>query len=159
MNAADVLRYGQATVMRELDKLPVTEWDSTAAAGTWSVKDVVAHLASFQWVLADVLQGLQGGTDTPTLDRLLASEGHFDLTEVTRRRGWTAEMALADYQRACAETERLLAEVSPERLRQPGTIPWYGPEYSVDDLIVYMVYGHAREHAVHFAQAAERRAV
>ena len=24
--------------------------------------------------------------------------------------------------------------------------PWYGPEYSLDDLVVYTMYGHKREH-------------
>jgi hypothetical protein len=32
-------------------------------------------------------------------------------------------------------------------LRAPGTIPWYGAEYALDDLIVYFNYGHKREHA------------
>jgi hypothetical protein len=27
-----------------------------------------------------------------------------------------------------------------------GTIPWYGPECSLDDLVVYQMYGHKREH-------------
>lgn len=158
MNASAILRYGQATVSRELDKIPLADWNRTAAAGDWSVKDVVSHLASFQWILVDVLRELVGSRETPTLDRLLASEGQFDLVEVQRRRSWTADAVWDDYTRACAESQRLVALIAAETLRQVGTIGWYGPEYSVDDLIVYMIYGHAREHAVHLAQAAERGA-
>jgi hypothetical protein len=31
-------------------------------------------------------------------------------------------------------------------LRSTGTIPWYGEQYSIEDLIVYQYYGHKREH-------------
>jgi hypothetical protein len=33
-----------------------------------------------------------------------------------------------------------------DRWREVGTIPWYGPERSLDDLVVYQMYGHKREH-------------
>jgi hypothetical protein len=36
--------------------------------------------------------------------------------------------------------------IAPERWREVGSIPWYGPEYSLDDLVVYQMYGHKREH-------------
>ncbi|MFN8533579.1 MAG: DinB family protein [Dehalococcoidia bacterium] len=156
MNAADVLLYGRRTVTEALAKVPRAEWDAVGAAGEWSVKDVVAHLTSFQWVVADALNELLGSSDTPTLTRMLESDGSFDLAEVAQRRMLSADLIFDEYEQACAETERLVRLAPAEILRQPGTIPWYGREYSVDDLIVYMIYGHAREHAVHFTQAAER---
>jgi hypothetical protein len=36
--------------------------------------------------------------------------------------------------------------ITAERWREVGTIPWYGPQYSLEDLIVYTMYGHKREH-------------
>ena len=36
--------------------------------------------------------------------------------------------------------------IAPEAWREVGTIPWYGPEYALDDLVVYQMYGHKREH-------------
>jgi hypothetical protein len=41
----------------------------------------------------------------------------------------------------------LITQIPPQTLRQPGTIPWYGAEYALDDLLVYMYYGHKREHS------------
>ena len=41
---------------------------------------------------------------------------------------------------------RLAALIAPEVWREVGTIPWYGAEYSLDDLVVYQQYGHKREH-------------
>jgi hypothetical protein len=40
----------------------------------------------------------------------------------------------------------LISEFPAEQLRQPGSLPWYGPAYAIDDLIVYQYYGHKREH-------------
>ena len=44
-----------------------------------------------------------------------------------------------------------LLRVPAATLRQPGTLPWYGAEYAVDDLIVYTAYGHKREHSAQIA--------
>jgi hypothetical protein len=37
-----------------------------------------------------------------------------------------------------------------------GSIPWYGPEYALDDLLVYTMYGHKREHAPQLEAVLER---
>ncbi len=47
---------------------------------------------------------------------------------------------------AQAETVKRIAQIPTEILRQPGTVPWYGMEYSLDDFLVYQYYGHKREH-------------
>ena len=52
------------------------------------------------------------------------------------------------------------AALDPARLREPGSIPWYGEEYALDDLIVYQYYGHKREHSAQieaFRDAATRQ--
>ena len=36
--------------------------------------------------------------------------------------------------------------MAPDLCRLPGTLPWYGNRYSLDDFIVYTFYGHKREH-------------
>lgn len=41
---------------------------------------------------------------------------------------------------------RLATLIPPEVWREVGTIPWYGREYSLHDLVVYRQYGHKREH-------------
>ena len=34
---------------------------------------------------------------------------------------------------------------------------WYGPEYSLDDLVVYQMYGHKREHDPQLSALLEHR--
>ena len=51
-----------------------------------------------------------------------------------------------EYETAHARTMELIAQIPIDTRRQVGTIPWYGAEYALDDLIVYAFYGHKREH-------------
>ena len=45
----------------------------------------------------------------------------------------------------------------PETERsRPGTLPWYGDEYALDDFIVYTSYGHKREHGPQIEAVLER---
>ena len=50
----------------------------------------------------------------------------------------------------------LLVTLSPETLRQSGTLPGYGREYALDDVLVYMYYGHKREHSAQIAAFRDR---
>ena len=46
MNAVDILKYGQQTVLHTLEEFPEAAVDTPGACGVWSVKDILAHLAS-----------------------------------------------------------------------------------------------------------------
>jgi hypothetical protein len=148
MNAADVLRYGQLTLLGTLEGLGDEGFDLPGACGVWSVKDIFAHLASYELVLVDILGAETGERrDTPHLDRFTTMGPAFNDAEVDARTTMGLEEVLAELGAAHDETLRLVASIPPERLREPGTLPWYGADYAIDDLIVYQYYGHKREHA------------
>jgi hypothetical protein len=147
MNTVDVLRYGHLTLLHTLDGLPDDARDQPGACGIWSVRDIFAHLASYELVLVDVLRSAAGeGDETPRLDRFVALGDAFNDTEVAERRSMAMAAVLAELNQAHDETLRLAGRIAPERRRQAGTLPWYGPDYGIDDLIVYQYYGHKREH-------------
>ena len=77
MNPLDVLKYGHRTVLKTLDGLPEADWQTPGVVGDWSVKDVVAHLASHEQVLVEILQSLLGEAATlgNTLDLAITGEG------------------------------------------------------------------------------------
>ncbi len=149
MNAADVLKYGHRTVLRALDAIPESEWETGGACGWWSVKNIVAHLASYECVLVDILNTYLGGGPTPYLDKYMGSD--FNDSEVARRTDLTPAETLAEFNTAHAEVMSLITHIPAEKARAPGTQPWYGMEYSLDDLITYMYYGHKREHSAQIA--------
>lgn len=147
MNATDVLRYGQLTLLGTLEGLSDDARDRPGACGDWSVKDIFAHLASYELVLVDAL-GAEAGErrDTSHLDRFTTLGPAFNDAEVAARADVGMAAVLAELGEAHDETLRLVATIPPERLREPGTLPWYGADYAIDDLIVYQYYGHKREH-------------
>jgi hypothetical protein len=145
VNASDILKYGHRTVLGALADIPAGERDTPGVCGIWSVQDIVAHLASYEQVLAEVLASFLGGGPTPHLDAYRSGPG-FNDDQVALRTGKGWDEVLGEYQSAQARTMDLVARVPAETLRQPGTLPWYGAEYALDDFIVYAFYGHKREH-------------
>lgn len=151
MNAMDILKYGQQTVLQTLNSFPAVAWNTTGACGEWSVKDIIAHLASYELVLVDILTGVTNKERTPALDTFIELGGRFNDYEVNQRKAKTMQEVLQELNEAHALTMALIPTIPAEVLRQNGTLPWYGMDYSVDDVIVYMYYGHKREHSAQIA--------
>jgi hypothetical protein len=148
MNARDILYYGHDFVTRNLAELPLEHWETENVCGWWSTKLIIAHLASFEYVLVDVLTPfLEEAAETPYLAQQasLGGEGFNDY-HIKQRTGKTPAEIYAEYTAVCEETLDLAARLPEETLRQTGAIPWYGEQYALDDFIVYQYYGHKREH-------------
>ena len=146
MNSNDVLLYGHGTVLEAVEGLPEEDWLIPGACGVWSVKDIIAHLASFEVVLVDVLRSLTGGEPSPLLRQFVEAFEEFNDRQVELRRHKPVEAVMREYNDAYAQASALLAEIEPELRRRNGVIPWYGDTYDLDDFIVYTFYGHKREH-------------
>jgi hypothetical protein len=152
MNAVDVLKYGHQTVLRTLDSLPTSEWETPGVCGYWSVKDIIAHLGSYEYVLVDVLTTFLDGGPTPYLDNYCGvGPLQFNDDEVALRHDKSIADVLAEYNDTHAQTMALAARIPAETYRQVGTLPWYGSEYDLDDFIAYAYYGHKREHSAQIA--------
>jgi len=152
MNAVDVLKYGHLTLLHAIEDLPQPAWHTGGVCGWWSVKDIVAHLASFEVVLVDILQSSLGSGPTPQLDEMLALDPEeFNRVQVEPRTHRSVAEVLSELSDAHARVMILIAEIPIEQRRQPGTLPWYGVEYDLEDLIAYQYYGHKREHSAQIA--------
>jgi hypothetical protein len=151
MNAVDILKYGQGTVFQTLEGFPESAWETPGACGVWSVKDIIAHLASYEHVLVDVLSTFVGGGSTPYLSKFTDPGGNFNDSEVAARKGKSVKEVLGEFNDTYAQVMSLVTRIPVETLRQAGTIPWYGMEYALDDYIVYAYYGHKREHSAQIA--------
>ena len=156
MNAVDILKYGQQTVLQTLEEFPEAAVEKPGACGVWSVKDIIAHLASYEEVLVDVLATFGSLQPTPYLNKFTEPGGQFNDTEVGLRKGRTMPEVLAEFNDAHAQVMSLATQISSERFCQTGTVPWYGMEYALDDFLVYAFYGHKREHSAHIAAFGDR---
>jgi hypothetical protein len=146
MNARDILHYGHLHVLQAFDGLSERAWETAGVTSRWSPKDLLAHLASFELYLEDGLKSVLGRGPTPTLDASNADRAGFNDAQVELRRDRLPDQILREYGDAHDRVMALADELGPDRLRQTGTIPWYGAAYSLDDLIVYANYAHKREH-------------
>lgn len=156
MNAQDILKYGHLTVLRTLEGVPASQWTTPGVCGWWSVKDILAHLASYEGVLVDVLRSLQADVPTPTLDRYLSRDENFNDAQVAQRQAASPEAVLEEYRETCRTAQALLEELPTSRRREAGLLPWYGSEYDLEDYIVYAFYGHKREHSAQIAVFIDR---
>ena len=154
MNTLDVLTYGQRTILATVDRYGPDDWERVAL-GVWTAKDLLGHLGAFEVRFADQLAPFAGAsarTDLPTADSRT-----FNDDQAAVRQDWSVDMVVTEFVEAHERVMRLAAEISPELWREVGTIPWYGAEYSLDDLVVYQQYGHKREHDPQLAAVLEQR--
>jgi len=151
MNAPDVLKYGNGTFLRTIEGFPASEWTTTGVCGIWSAKDVVGHLASFEHFTADLLSTFAGGSPTPFMAEFIDQHDQFNDKQVAVRKALSLDQVLAEYKGHHEDVVARAGQIPDEVWRKPGTLPWYGLEYSLDDLIVYQDYGHKREHSAQIA--------
>ena len=146
MNAHDILYYGNTKILEYVQDLPEEHWNSSGVCGWWSVREIMAHLASFEHMLTEVIDIVQGAEAGPYLRAFSDPVLDFNDVQVEKRKAMSATAVMAEYANSQARTMETITNVAPDLCRRPGTLPWYGEEYSLDDFIVYTFYGHKREH-------------
>lgn len=152
MNAGDVLKYGHLWVHKHLEGLTDEEWETPGVCGWWSVREIIAHLASFEQVLVEVLNSLVTSQPAPTLEQYKSLDGDsFNEVQVSQRKGKSPRQVLEEYDHWHDQVRQLLPRIPATTLRQAGTLPWYGMEYDLEDFLVYSFYGHKREHCAQIA--------
>ncbi|MGA9533714.1 MAG: maleylpyruvate isomerase N-terminal domain-containing protein [Anaerolineales bacterium] len=150
MNAQDILAYGHGTLLAALDGIPLERWEQGGVCGTWGVKDIVAHLGSYEIWHAEVLNGFLDGGPSPLSEQRRARGNEFNDWWVLTGAERSASEVLDEYLQAHQALVQLAAKVPKDIYPKAGTLPWYGSEYSLDDFLVYSNYGHKREHSAQF---------
>ena len=148
-----MLMYGQRTIMATVDRYGPDDWERIAL-GVWTAKDLLGHLGAFEVRFADVLATFVGAE--PKSDLMSADRSTFNDDQAAIRKDWPLEQVRAEFLEAHDRAMRHARSISPETWREVGTIPWYGPEYSLDDLVVYTMYAHKREHDPQLSAVLER---
>lgn len=152
MNAVDIMMNGNKTVLRAVDGLDDSHWQTPGVCGEWSVKDIIAHLASFEVVLVEVLDHLVNDVDAmPTLNRFLESHATFNDDEVAKRRDKSAAQLMQEYKSSHDRAMALANRLPDGKWTEDGILPWYGEIYDLDDFVAYTFYGHKREHCAQIA--------
>jgi hypothetical protein len=151
MNMSDVMRYGHQTVEAAVDGLAENNWLTPGVCGVWSTREIIAHLASFEQILIEVLSALLHKSATPTLDRFLEEQERFNDNEVGRRGDQSTADIWREYTEANGQTLAMAAQIPVEDRRRNRILSWYGDEYDLEDFIAYTYYGHKQEHCAQIA--------
>jgi|SRR3989338_3323648 len=147
MYTLDIIKYGHKDVMEAVKGLSPEDANVVGVTSKWSVKDTLAHLASFEHFLEDTLNFVvQPEKPRPYLDSMMKAKETFNDDYVEKYKSMNLDEVTSDYVGTYERVSQIISLLSPERLCEAGTIPWYGDEYSLDDFIVYASYGHKREH-------------
>ncbi len=153
MNPIDIMTYGQRTIDELIGRLRPDDW-TAIALGVWTTKDLVGHLGAFEVRFAEVMAMFTG--ETPRTNLLAATTETFNDDQAAIRVDWTVAQVLAELRDAHALVMSLAGRIPADAWLRVGTIPSYGPQYSLDDLLVYSMYGHKREHAPQLEAVLER---
>lgn len=154
MNPHDVLHYGQREIDSVIDRYDPSDWERIAL-GVWTAKDLVGHLGAFEVRFLEIVQQF---LDEEPATSLREHPGEtFNDEQATVRKDWSVEQVVAELRDAHAGILARIDRIPAETWRHVGTIPWYGPEYALDDFVVYNQYGHKREHAPQLSAVLETR--
>jgi Mycothiol maleylpyruvate isomerase N-terminal domain. len=153
MNPHDILMYGQRQIDELVDRLEPGDWEAIAL-GTWTTKDLVGHLGAFEVRFVEILTRFLGEEPVTTLWEQPIET--FNDDQAALRRDWSVEAIVGELREAHVRAMALVPRIPAERWREVGTIPWYGPEYALDDLVVYLMYGHKREHSPQLEAVLDR---
>jgi len=148
MELADALSRGHELVLNIIDEIPESERDMPGVVGVWSVREIIAHLASHEGVLAEILSTFLSGGPTPGLDMMNEDSLHFNTVQVEMRKDKSSTELLAEYKDWHEKAMALLAQIPKEMHRSSeNTLPWQGGECTLEELVIYTNYAHKREHS------------
>lgn len=156
MNARDILNYGHQTLLSALEGISNEDAETGFVTQKWNVRDLVGHLAAHEHVLEEVIATQMLNTN--------AEESHYlrqyqDMPGEEFNQFHYEERKFSPYPDVLSElnsSHKHIIDsfylVTEKMLKETGTLPWYGSQYSLEDFIVYANYGHKREHAAQIVQ-------
>jgi hypothetical protein len=114
---------------------------------TWTIKEVLAHIAGWDDVSASSLRLHAGGHEPPTP----AARGidYYNAESVATRAALSYQQVVQEWELAREEFKAALLALSPEKLAEPFIFPW-GPTGTVA-LLVRIFAEHEEEHAAEIA--------
>lgn len=147
MNAVRVLQRGQKSFLDILKDLPEQNWSNGFVTGSWTVKDVIDHLAGYEALQVEAFSKfLDPSIKTPLLDQ--KTKGSFaefnqEHWEENKNKSW--QEILDNYMRSYSKLEEIVKIIPFEIMAKPNTTTWYGEPSQLDDIIA-LNFGHKKHH-------------
>jgi uncharacterized damage-inducible protein DinB len=131
-------------LLRQMDRIPVEEWNTRLVTGEWTLKDVCGHIADWDLYALGALKAAQEGRALPVVAESDVESVNAQHREA--RRGQTWEQAWADFQNTRAELAGELSGWDDARLAREMDSPldWARTAYG---WFVGQTIWHDLEHA------------
>ena len=127
----DTLTAACAGVNNWLAGIPHDAW-TNLVEGTWTVKDLVGHLAAWSDLILDQIDALaQNAPDRIQridIDRWNASQIHM-------RRDWSAARIRREWDQTAERARRTVERLPAEMWAREALVPWKDGPISLDDLL------------------------
>ncbi|NIP22937.1 MAG: hypothetical protein GWO38_03730, partial [Phycisphaerae bacterium] len=111
MHASDILYYGHTFIERAVDGLDLEDpsWNISGACGIWSIREIIAHLTSFELTLVEILQLLLGEEVPTSLLAQMANPAKFNDDQVALRKNQTTAETWNEYVAAFQKSSELFS--------------------------------------------------
>lgn len=132
--------------------VPPAARDSLPVCGSWTLKDVLAHVADWDWLGVEGLRHMAAGH--PPQVEVVEEIDAWNQLHYEARRDEPWEAVWADFHAAREAMETVLAGMSQAGLERPFALPWGIVGTAYQWLDIYVV--HDRDHARGLRESRER---
>jgi hypothetical protein len=148
MRTLDLIERGHQLVLSAVEGLSAADADVPGACGRWSIREIVAHLASYEALTVEVLAHLDSDATGRLVTGWLDDRAAFNHFQLNRLGAHSLDRLLASYR---AHHEVVLNDylrIPDARLRRTRGLAWYGAHRPVYAFLIDIAYKHKRAHAL-----------
>lgn len=133
-----------------LEGLAESEALDKSALGQWSVKDVVGHMADWEWRMLGAARHIYDPS-LPEVPPLAGSEDYGNELLASRREANSWSQELEYWQKTIQAVEDFVAKLKPADWRLRGPYPWADDQGTIAELVWHMAE-HYDDHLPHLKQ-------
>ena len=119
MQAVDMMNYGHLTVTETI------KWQIAGISETWTVKNIVTNLASFEQAVVDLLRSTTTRNTTFYFEQLINRDGKFNDEEVAKPSQSTFKQIIEKYESAYVEAVDVLSHFTSDWNSQVANLALY----------------------------------
>lgn len=122
----DAMRTAYATLEKTLAPLDEAQMTTPGVNEAWSIKDIIAHITTWQYVLLDRLHAAMQGVTPTSYGSELTDEDIDNLNEQFYQQSKSRPLAavLADFRTTYTQIEEAVQSMSEEDLTGPRRFAW-----------------------------------
>ena len=149
MNIQELQKLGHEFILDALTGLSSANGDELVC-GTWTLKDVIGHLATFELLRLEFVQSYWDNAlnlSTPILAMMQElGSSKFNDTQANRRKSEAYDDIIKEYVDSCNKVMELIMQVPVKMLKQKGMFTWYYPQLDGEDFLIHSGFAHKLEH-------------